>query len=269
MLQRGLASTPQTAPKVSSPHTLDSIVSVTTYGKKIINDEFQYLVKMSSVNNNNVCIVSNFAFVTSKNRVIAAPPTLYDTGCSVFSGLILSSKFVSKSKIPIFSRPRGQVLYNVRAADKSVMPIAGYVHELYLRLDEQDFLFEDIPVFDTLSFEAIIGLAARNRYALNFCNKSNGEYELFIDHDLKKRQNKVGTTRPSVPSKKIAALTPKVVLSPRGGEGSKPPWTEGCQAPKLAPSLPSSSTIVRQKLGAEEKKADFEIFEKNRSLKKK
>ena len=149
------------------------------------------------------------------------------------------------------------------------MPIAGYVHELYLRLDEQDFLFEDIPVFDTLSFEAIIGLAARNRYALNFCNKSNGEYELFIDHDLKKRQNKVGTTRPSVPSKKIAALTPKVVLSPRGGEGSKPPWTEGCQAPKLAPSLPSSSTIVRQKLGAEEKKADFEIFEKKPVFEKK
>ena len=117
------------------------------------------------------------------------------------------------------------------------MPIAGYIHRLYIKLDNKLFLFEDIPVFDTLSFDAIVGLSARTKYALDFDNKSDGTYYLFFNEELRKRQIENKRQQASVQQQNVAALAPELVLSPRGGEGAVPPWTEGCQAPVLAPPL--------------------------------
>ena len=42
----------------------------------------------------------------------------------------------------LYDKPLDKISYNVRAADKSVISIAGYVHRLYLNLDGKDYLFE-------------------------------------------------------------------------------------------------------------------------------
>ena len=107
------------------------------------------------------------------------------------------------------------------------MPIAGYVHCLYLRLDNKLFLFSDIPVFDTLSFEAILGLSAHTKYALNFDNKPDGTYFSFFNEELRKCQIKGRTKQSSVSQQNLTALAPKLVLSPWGGEGSVPSWEIG------------------------------------------
>ena len=211
----------------------------------------QYCLKLNDFPNRDICLVSNFTLSCDKFRYFRAPKTLYDTGCSVMSGIILNSNFARRNNLPIFPRPLGQVSYKVRAADKSVMSIAGYVHTLYLKLDNKEFLFSDIPVFDTLSFEAIIGLAARSKYALDFDNKPDGSYFLFENKSLGQRQVENRVKQHTVPSSKFAALTPKLVLSPRGGEGAAPPWTAGCQAPTLTPPLPVGNTNTCQDLGAE------------------
>ena len=230
--------------------------SVTTCSSVNIDQKSQYILsqyclKLNDFPHRNICLVSNFTLSCDKFRYIKAPKTLYDTGCSVMSGIILNSNFARRNNLPIFSRPLGQVSYKVRAADRSVMSIAGYVHTLYLKLDNKEFLFSDIPVFDTLSFEAIIGLAARTKYALDFDNKPDGSYFLFENKSLGQRQVENRVKQHTVPSSKFAALTPKLVLSPRGGEGAAPPWTAGCQAPTLPPPLPVGNTNTCQDLGAE------------------
>ena len=129
----------------------------------------QHILQISNVSNSNICLVSNFTLSNDKHHYVSAPPTP-PTGCSVLSGIISSSNFARKNKFPIFEKPLGQISYNVRVADISVMSIAGYVHSLYLKLDGKDFLFLEVPVSDTLSFEAILGFSACTKYALDFDN---------------------------------------------------------------------------------------------------
>ena len=173
--------------------------------------------------NSNMCLVDNFSFTANRKRYVKAPLVLFDTGCSVLSGLIFSSKFAKESRFPIHEKPLGKISYHVRAADKSVMPIAGYIHRLYIKLDNKLFLFEDIPVFDTLSFDAIVGLSARTKYALDFDNKPDGTYYLFFNEELRKRQIKNKRQQASVQQQNVAALAPELVLSPRGGGGCSAP----------------------------------------------
>ena len=56
----------------------------------------------------------------------------------LFQVLILHKK----NHFPIFEKPLGKISYNVRAADKIIMLIAGYVHSLYLNFDGK----EDRPI---------------------------------------------------------------------------------------------------------------------------
>ena len=206
----------------------------------------QQVIEQSNFDSKNLCLVQNFSFTVNRKRFVKSGPTLFDTGCSVLSGLIVSTNFAKESQFPIHEKPLGKISYRVRAADKSVMPITGYIHSLYLNLDKKLFEFKDVPVFDTLSFDVIIGLSARTKFALDFGDKSDGTYYLFYNEELRKRQIKNRTKQNSVPQQTVAALAPEVVLSPRGGEGAKPPWTEGCQAPILAPPLNQTKDIKKQ-----------------------
>ena len=219
----------------------------------------QQVIEQSNFDSKNLCLVQNFSFTVNRKRFVKSGPTLFDTGCSVLSGLIVSTNFAKESQFPIHEKPLGKISYRVRAADKSVMPITGYIHSLYLNLDKKLFEFKDVPVFDTLSFDVIIGLAARTKFALDFGDKSDGTYYLFYNEELRKRQIKNRTKQNSVPQQTVAALAPEVVLSPRGGEGAKPPWTEGCQAPILAPPLNQTKDIKNKiNQGADKIKIELE-----------
>ena len=220
----------------------------------------QQVIEQSNFDNKNICLVKNFSFTVNRKRFVKSSPALFDTGCSVLSGLIVSTNFAKESQFTIHEKPLGKISYRVRAADKSVMPITGYIHSLYLSLGKKLFEFKDVPVFDTLSFEVIIGLSARTKFALDFEDKPDGTYDLFYNEELRKRQIKNRTKQNSVPQQTVAALAPDVVLSPRGGEGAEPPWTEGCQAPILAPPLNQTRDIKNTlNQGADKKKIEFEL----------
>ena len=64
--------------------------------------------------------------------------------------------------------------------------------------------------------------------------------------------------QPLVSQQKVTALAPEFVLSPHGGEGSVPPWTEGCQALKFALLQEISGRKNTLRNGTNNKKIEFE-----------
>ena len=90
----------------------------------------QQVIEQSNFDSKNLCLVQNFSFTVNRKRFVKSGPTLFDTGCSVLSGLIVSTNFAKESQFPIHEKPLGKISYRVRAADKSVMPITGYIHSL-------------------------------------------------------------------------------------------------------------------------------------------
>ena len=102
--------------------SISSPISEKPYSVKChLNNFNEYIIERADISTNNLCIVDNFKLTLDKNSYVSSPLTLYDTGCSVLSGLILSSIFARKSRFSIHEKPLGKILYNVRAADKSVM----------------------------------------------------------------------------------------------------------------------------------------------------
>ena len=97
------------------------------------------VIEQSNFDNKNLCLVQNFSFTVNRKRFVKSSPALFDTGCSVLSGLIMSTNFAKESQFPIHEKPLGKISYSVRAADKSVMQITGYIHSLYLNLDKKIF----------------------------------------------------------------------------------------------------------------------------------
>ena len=100
----------------------------------------RYYTVISSVDNvynkPRQCIVDNFCLKTSASEpFFKGPKSLFDTGCSVSSGLVFSLQFCKRRKIDFCPKPQGQKSYICKLADGSLIKPNGYVPKICMKID--------------------------------------------------------------------------------------------------------------------------------------
>ena len=136
-----------------------------------------YLNKISSKNMNSglcggpvkfnpKCVVKNFAILSGNKWRQPVSVGLYDTGCSIQAGLVVSKDFTQHMGLVISQSPSDpSVSYTCKLADGSLIKVFGYITELKIRVfdaqNESDLLtFTDVPVFKNLSYPIIFGFSS-------------------------------------------------------------------------------------------------------------
>ena len=149
----------------------------------------RYYTVISSVDNvynkPRQCIVDNFCLKTSASEpFFKGPKSLFDTGCSVSSGLVFSLQFCKRRKIDFCPKPQGQKSYICKLADGSLIKPNGYVPKICMKIDNNYVNFYNIPVFPKLSYDVIIGFSAFIDHNLTIVN-NNGKIYLALGHALR------------------------------------------------------------------------------------
>ena len=150
----------------------------------------RYYTVISSVDSNvyskpTQCIVDNYCLKTSVDGpFFKAPKSLYDTGCSVSSGLVFSLQFCKRRKIDFGPQPQGQKAYICKLADGSLIKPSGYVSKACMKVDNNYVNFYNIPVFPKLSYDVIIGFSAFLNHNLTIF-ASEGKIFLSLGHALR------------------------------------------------------------------------------------
>ena len=148
----------------------------------------RYYTVISSVDNvynkPRQCIVDNFCLKTSASEpFFKGPKSLFDTGCSVSSGLVFSLQFCKRRKIDFCPKPQGQKSYICKLANGSLIKPNGYVPKICMKIDNNYINFYNIPVFPKLSYDVIIGFSAFIDHNLTIF-ASNGKVYLTLGHTL-------------------------------------------------------------------------------------
>ena len=111
------------------------------------------------------------------------PPALFDTNCSVASGLVFSLKFCKSRNLDLRPKPQGLKSFICRLANGVLIKPSGYVYKVCVKVDNEFINFFDVPVFPKLSYDVIFGFSSflYNNLTI-FANK--GKIFLRVDHFL-------------------------------------------------------------------------------------
>ena len=143
----------------------------------MISDAFCNLQvkKKRNVIVNRRCTVRNFKVLAQNEWQQPAFSALFDTGCSIQAGLVISKQCANMFKFKIEKAPRDpNVSYTCKLADGSPLAIYGFVHVIQILVSGQILTFFDVPVFEKLGYEAIFGCAAFFDQNLSIVPTRNG-----------------------------------------------------------------------------------------------
>ena len=201
----------------------------------------KYVSNVSKSKYKHQCVVENYGIQASASKTFfKGPPALFDTNCSVASGLVFSLKFCKSRNLDLRPKPQGLKSFICRLANGVLIKPSGYVYKVCVKVDNEFINFFDVPVFPNLSYDVIFGFSSflYNNLTI-FANK--GKILLRVDHFLhcdgergqRRTENFAGTmgapppllkSRPSIfPCSVKGALPPRPLLNSQCTPVTVPP----------------------------------------------
>ena len=145
------------------------------------------------------CTVNNFKFFSNQSWIQPKFSALYDTGCSINAGLVISKQCANLFNFTIQSRPSDPNLtYTCKLADGSSLAIFGFVHQVQILVNDKILRFFDVPVFERLGYQAIFGFASFFEKKLSICPDKSGVKLVILDHISPLGVKEVGVKPPMV-----------------------------------------------------------------------
>ena len=145
------------------------------------------------------CTVNNFKFFSNQSWIQPKFSALYDTGCSINAGLVISKQCASLFNFTVQNRPSDPNLtYTCKLADGSSLAIFGFVHQVQILVDDKILRFFDVPVFERLGYQAIFGFASFFEKKLSICPDKSGVKLVILDHISPLGVKEVGVKPPMV-----------------------------------------------------------------------